>query len=129
MVLADTSIWIWHLRSTDPMLAGLLEGASVVTHPMVLGELSCGNPKNRKQILELLRALPSVQVATHDEVIHLVEQRKLYSRGVGWIDMHLLASSLLSGCFLLTRDKRLGDLAREVGIKVPKASEIEQVAR
>lgn len=119
MVLVDTSVWIRHLRLNDPRLAGLLEGAAVLTHPMVLGELSCGNPKNRKELFQLLRALPSVQVATNQEVVHLIEQRKLYNRGVGWVDMHLLASSLLADCFLMTHDGRLNDLAMEVGIRVP----------
>lgn len=118
MVLVDTSVWIEHFRSVDPTLAGLLEGASVITHPMVLGELACGRFKNRKLIFDYLRALPRAEVASHEEVMHLVDHRQIFGQGVGWIDMHLLASALLSDCFLLTRDRRLADLAASIQVKV-----------
>lgn len=121
MVLVDTSVWIEHFRKVDPTLAGLLEGASVLTHPMVLGELACGQFKNRKMIFDYLQALPAAQVATHDEVMHFVQTRQVFGRGVGWIDMHLLASALVSDCFLLTRDQRLAETAASINVKVRRS--------
>ena len=92
----------------------LLEGA-VAIHPFVVGELACGNLKNRAALLESLQALPRVVVASDDEVLELVERRKLWGQGIGWVDAHLLASTLVSGCDLCTNDERLKRAAGLVG--------------
>lgn len=107
MILVDTSVWIDHLRRQNPTLAGLLEEGQVVTHPFVLGELACGPLRHRDEVLTLLRMLPAASVVEHDEVLQFVEYHRLYSRGVGWVDAHLLASARLSNAGLWTLDKPL----------------------
>ncbi len=116
MILVDTSIWVDHFRNGIDELASLLQRVEVATHPFVIGELSCGNLKNRKEILELLVELPRVTVAEHEEVLELVESRKLMGNGIGWMDAHLLASSLLSGTPLWTADKELRSLSAVLGV-------------
>lgn len=116
MVLVDTSVWIDHFRKTNRQLTSLLEAESVMLHPFVLGELACGNLKNRKEIIALLHALPCSTKADDDEVLFFLERHDLMGRGVGLIDMHLLASSQIDACPLWTRDKRLKAIAQEMKI-------------
>ncbi len=116
MILVDTSVWIDHLRKGDRELAGLLNEGVVLCHPFVIGELACGNLKNRREILSLLAALPTAPVATHEEGLHLVADRKLDGKGLGWIDVHLLASALLSKCTLWTKDKALAAVASSLKV-------------
>ena len=115
-MLVDTSVWIDHLRRGHPALAAQLEDGAVWTHPFVVGELACGNLHRRAEILSLLAALPAVPVAAHDEVLAFVEHRRLTGRGLGWIDMHLLASATLASVPLWTSDRRLFAVAQELGI-------------
>ena len=117
MVLADTSVWIAHFRQRQPVLVSLLCEGLVLAHPFVNGELACGNLGKRESILADLAALPAATRASDAEVMHLVESRKLWGRGLGWVDAHLLASALLSHCQLWTMDKRLGATAAELGLK------------
>ena len=115
MILVDTSIWVDHLRKSDAALAAALTANTVATHPFVIGELACGQMKARDQILTLLRSLPKVPTATDDEVLQFLERRRLYSRGLGYIDVHLLAAaSLPRSGRLWTRDKRLKAAAKEL---------------
>ncbi len=114
MMLVDTSVWIDHLRRGNPQLAALLNEGGVLTHPLVIGELACGHLTDRSKILKLLEALPSARVAEHEEVLHLLSSRRLHGRGLGWIDLHLLASALLSRCPLWTLDKPLIAAARSL---------------
>ncbi len=86
-------------------------------HPFVCGELACGNLKNRSSILSDLQALPLVQLATHKEALKLLDDRRLYGSGLGWVDVHLLASALLSHCGFWTLDKRLAGAAAEFGLR------------
>jgi predicted nucleic acid-binding protein len=116
MVLVDTSIWIDHLRRGNPALRELLEDEQVACHAFVLGELACGNLHERATVLTLLRALPQAPVAEDDEVLHLLEARKLRGRGLGWVDVHLLASALLLDCGLWTLDQRLRRAVRTLRI-------------
>jgi predicted nucleic acid-binding protein len=102
MILVDTSVWVGHFRVGDPLLSEALGSALVSTHPCVIGELACGNLENRTLILADLNALPLAVSATHEEVLQLIEERKLWGRGIGWVDGHLLASALLSNCRLWT---------------------------
>ena len=90
----------------------------VLAHPFVVGELACGNLKNRTRILSDLEALPSAVSATHEEVMRLIEDRKLWGLGIGWIDTHLLASALLSNCQFWTLDGRLVRAAAAGGVKL-----------
>ena len=106
-MLADTSVWIDHFRHGNTRLRDELEAGEVVTHEFVIGELACGNLRNRSEILGLITSLPSVTTVPHDEVLELVTRRKLMGRGLGWIDMHLLAASVVAGIPLFTLDKRL----------------------
>lgn len=89
----------------------------MLCHPFVIGELACGSIANRAEILELLNRLPEVVLADHDEVMAFIEERRLYGRGIGWIDQHLLASSFLSGARLWSFDARLSAVATDLGIE------------
>jgi predicted nucleic acid-binding protein len=115
-VLADTSIWVRHLSRGDSGLGKLLEAGEVLCHPFVVGELACGRIHNRVQVLGLLAALPQASVAGHDELMRFVERHRLYGHGLGWIDIHLLGSGLLSSCKLWTADKALREAASRLGI-------------
>jgi hypothetical protein len=117
MILVDTSVWIDHLRSGDEDLVGLLNSAQVLSHPFVVGELACGNLRNRVEVLTLLRELPQVTVATDAEVLYFIEQHGLTGRGIGYIDAHLLAAvSLATPARFWTRDKRLAAVAVDLGL-------------
>ena len=112
MILVDTSVWVDHLRKGAPALAGALEQGNVLMHPFVRGELACGNLKNRGEVLRLLEELPGAPIATDVETLNFIERRALMGRGLGYIDVHLLASVALAGTARLwTRDKRLADVA------------------
>ncbi len=115
-VLVDTSVWVDHLRKGEALLEDLLASGHVATHPFVIGELACGNLSNRDEILNLLSELPIAEVATNEEVMHLIERHKLGGKGLGWIDMNLLASALLSNMPLWTRDHRLATVAKSIGV-------------
>jgi len=114
MLLADTSVWIHHFRYGDAELTSALSEGLVFMHPFVSGELACGNLKDRAGVMADLGDLQVAVVASSEEVLELIERRKLWGRGLGWIDMHLLASALLSSCALWTLDKKLGEAAREL---------------
>jgi predicted nucleic acid-binding protein len=116
MVLADTSIWVSHFRDKNPRLQALLLKGQVSIHPYIIGELACSNLKNRNEILSLLQALPTAVLASHEEVLHFINKHRLMGIGLGYIDVHLLASSLLSGALLWTKDKKLREAANEMGI-------------
>ena len=120
MILVDTSVWIDHLRKNDPHLQLLLLDGEVVCHPLVVGELVCGNLKNRKEIINLLQALPIVPQIEFEEYLYFVEEHKLFGKGIGYIDIHLLASAKLSQTKIWTLDKRLKSTAIELGISYKK---------
>jgi len=115
-MLVDTSVWVEHLRRGDPALIGLLNREEVECHLFIVGELACGLLRRRSEVLELLQKLPHVPVASHEEVLTFIEQRRLMGRGIGWIDAHLLASAGLADTQLWTRDRRLSDVARALGL-------------
>jgi predicted nucleic acid-binding protein len=120
VILVDTSIWVEHLRRGLPRLATLLQEGSVLIHPWVIGELACGNLRNRRDVLELLQGLPAAVVASDSEVLLLIEREQLMGRGIGYVDAHLLASAKLSQCQLWSQDRRLSVLARERGLAMPE---------
>ena len=117
-MLVDTSVWIDHFRRRSPALVELLEGDQVWTHPFVVGELACGNLAQRDKILASLSELPHVPMVTHDEALVFIETRRLMGRGLGLIDVHLLASAVLAKIPFWTSDKRLATVATEFGLRL-----------
>ena len=116
-VLVDTSIWIDHLRKTEPVLVDLLERDQVCVHQSVITELALGNLKNRSFFLKMLERLMIVRNVDDQGVRHLVEERRLWDRGLSAVDAALLASVVVTpGVSLWTRDKRLRQAARDVGV-------------
>jgi predicted nucleic acid-binding protein len=120
LILVDTSVWVDHLRGGLPRLATLLQEGEVLIHPLVIGELACGNLCNRQQVLELLQGLPAAIVACDSEVLLLIERDQLMGRGIGYVDAHLLASARLSHCLLWSLDRRLAAVAQERGLAAPE---------
>ena len=114
MTLVDTSVWVDHFRNGNKRLTKLLNIGGVFTHPFIIGELSCGNLKNRKEILFLIKNLPTIQMAEDHEVLDFIEKNKLYGKGVGIVDFHLLVSCVIEGAQLFTLDKRLFSLSSRV---------------
>ena len=117
MILVDTSVWVDHLRCGNDTLRAMLEEGKVLCHPFVLGELACGNLKNRDEILALLASLPEARIADQHEVLHLIHRHRLYAHRLGWVDAHLLASALLNRSRLWTLDKPLAKAARALRIE------------
>ncbi|HEV8314487.1 MAG TPA: type II toxin-antitoxin system VapC family toxin [Burkholderiaceae bacterium] len=123
MILVDTSVWVDHLRRGDAQLADLLERGTVVMHPFVVGEIACGSLADRPTILELLQDLPSAVVAGNAEVLGFIERHGLHGMGIGYVDVHLLASvALTGGATLWTRDKSLHAAAENLGFTYRDAS-------
>ena len=117
MILVDTSVWVVHFKDSSYELEILLNDGKVMVHQFVIGELACGNIKNRKEIISLLQALPVAVQAEHDEVLQFIEQNKIVGKGIGYIDVHLLASAILSDALLWTLDKRLATIADNLKVK------------
>lgn len=116
MVLVDTSVWVAHLRKGNIGLETLLNDGKVICHPFIIGELACGNLKNRTEILSLLQSLPMATQAEHEEVMQFIENYRLMGKGLGYIDMHLLASALLTNVPVWTLDKKLSEVSSEIGL-------------
>lgn len=120
MILVDTSVWVDHLRRGDETLRRALEEGEVLVHPFVIGELACGNMRNRSEVLRLLEDLPRAREATHEEVMAMVDARRLMGVGIGYVDAHLLAAAALTPLTSLwTRDARLSRAARRLGLAEP----------
>ncbi|HEX6708004.1 MAG TPA: type II toxin-antitoxin system VapC family toxin [Albitalea sp.] len=116
MILVDTSVWVDHLRRGDARLAALLDSAAVIVHPFIVGEIACGSLSNRKTVLELLQDLPAAVVADAEEVLAFIDRHRLHGKGIGYVDVHLLAAvALTQGAKLWTRDKRLRAAAQDLG--------------
>lgn len=117
MTLVDTSVWIDHFRRSDPRLQTLLDQRGVLIHPAVIGELACGTLPRRSQTLDYLQSLPPVaSIADAEETMFVIESRNLWGKGIGWADAQMVASSLISGCELWTRDRRLHEVAIDLDI-------------
>jgi len=119
MILVDTSVWIDHLHDGNPQLESLLDEGEVVCHPFIIGELACGNISNRTRILAFLRSLPQAGTAGQDEVRSLIEAHRFMGMGLGFIDVHLLASARLAGTPLWTRDLPLKKAAAKLDVLFP----------
>jgi predicted nucleic acid-binding protein len=119
VILADTSVWIEHFRRGHAGLVQALDDREVLCHPFVIGELACGNFARRSLVMDLLHDLPTTRIATHDEVLAMIDRRTLMGRGIGYVDVHLLAATALTfGASLMTMDRRLSALARELSLAV-----------
>ena len=117
MILVDASIWVDHLRRGVPALFGLLERGQVLTHSFVIGEIALGNLPNRARFLAELRKLPHAIAATDEEAIALIDQHALSGRGIGFVDLHLVAATLLTpDANLWTRDRRLAKVVSQLGL-------------
>ena len=117
MILVDTSVWVHYLRDGDLTLTELLERGGALTHPFVIGELALGNLRQRELVLRMLSRLPAASVATSAEVLGFIDRNALFGRGVGYVDVHLLAATrLTAGSQLWTLDKRLNDVAIVLGM-------------
>jgi predicted nucleic acid-binding protein len=117
VILADTSVWVDHLRASNKALVALLDAGMVLAHPFVIGELALGNLRQREIVLKALADLPHASIATEAEVLHFVERQALFGRGIGYIDAHLLAAvQLTAGTELWTNDKRLHGVAAQLGL-------------
>jgi hypothetical protein len=114
MVLVDTSVWVSHFRETNGSLVELLNNGGAVCHPFIIGELACGNLKNRTRVISLLEALPIAFVVEHEEVLAFIEGHNVMGKGLGCIDVHLLAAALLTGISFWTLDKKLDNVAEEL---------------
>ena len=110
-VLVDSSVWVEHFRNGHPDLPALVAQDKVLTHPFVLAEIACGTPPSRRRTLADLSLLRQVRQATQSELLDFIEREKLHGLGCGMVDVHLLASTLLTpNARLWTLDKRLAAL-------------------
>ena len=116
MILVDTSVWVDHFSRRNDALADLLGDSQVLCHPFIVGELACGNLKRRSEILGMMRNLPETPLVEHHEVLAMIERHRLAGSGIGWIDAHLLASTLLAGTYLWTLDRPLAQASRKVSV-------------
>ncbi|MEM1020397.1 MAG: type II toxin-antitoxin system VapC family toxin [Pseudomonadota bacterium] len=117
MILVDTSVWVDHLRKTNDDLVDLLEAGQVTIHPFIVGEIALGSLQNRTTVLTLLDTLKALPKAQDNEVRLMIEKQSLFSRGIGWVDAHLIAAAQLASPMLIwTRDKRFGEICDELGI-------------
>jgi predicted nucleic acid-binding protein len=117
MILVDTSVWINHFQKSEPDLTAALNAGQVLTHPFVIGELSCGRLTNRAEVLNLLQSLPRAPVATDAETLLFIERRQLMGHGIGYLDVHLLASVALEGTAALwSHDRGLALIAVQLGL-------------
>ncbi len=114
MILVDTSVWVEHLRQRNGRLSDLLDQGQVACHPFVIGEIALGTLRNRTEVLGLLAELPAARVVRHEDALAMVDARTLSGIGVGWVDVHLAASSLVERWPLWTLDRRLTVVARRL---------------
>ena len=118
MILVDTSVWIDHLRSADAKLQSLLQNDQVMTHPYIRLELALGSMASREKVLADLALLPQAPVVATGELFGLIDHKKLYRRGIGITDLQLLCCAIFdTSVFLWTRDRRLSEVADELGIR------------
>lgn len=112
MILIDTSVWIDHFRHGNAGVRQLLEQGEVLTHPLIIGELACGSLRDRSEVIEMMQRLPMSPKTTDDEALHFIDGNRLWGRGIGYIDVQLLASTvLLENTRLWTVDARLASAA------------------
>jgi predicted nucleic acid-binding protein len=119
MILADTSVWVRFLANREPFASLLdkhLQSDEVVGHEFIFGELLIGDRGGRSKLLGSYALIPQLNTLSHAEVVAFVRANRLMGRGVGWIDVHLLASAIVAKCSLCTADARLAEVARELRV-------------
>lgn len=116
LVLVDTSVWLTHFRSSLPGMVALLADGDIVTHTIVLGELSVGNLHRRAQTLADLRALLDARECPPHAVLDFLERNHFYGLGLSWGDVQLLAAAELNRVPLWTLDTRLRTAAETLGL-------------
>jgi predicted nucleic acid-binding protein len=122
VILADTTVWVDHLRNAEPTVSDLLRAEELVMHSSVLGEILLGNFRNRQAVAHALGEIPKVARASDEDVIRLIERHQLYGTGVGFVDAHLVATCLLTrGTYLWTRDRKLAAVADRLGVSAETA--------
>ncbi len=114
ITLVDTSVWIGHFKKSDLKLVSLLENTQVVTHPFVLGELFLGRPKNKDVIFDQLHLLPKIKNIEYPEICHFINEFKLNQKGLGFIDISLLASAYYTEIRVYTLDKKLDAISKKI---------------
>lgn len=119
-VLVDTCVWVKHFRERNPLLVAMLEDGEVWSHPIVIGELSMGNLRSRRETLADLSNLDRPPIASFAETRQMVEGRQLWGRGIQWNDARILASAILGEVPLWTFDPRLQEIANELGVGFPE---------
>lgn len=115
--VVDTSVWRSFFAGdvrAEGLSALLLGADEVLLHPWVLGELTLGGLARGDA--QLLSALPAAEVISEDVVLEFIGRRRLARRGVGWVDVNLLATALVAGASLWTLDVALGKAARSLGL-------------
>ncbi|MGD0106498.1 MAG: type II toxin-antitoxin system VapC family toxin [Rhodopila sp.] len=119
MILVDTSVWVDHLRSGNERLGAMLQAGQILAHPFVVGELALGHLRQRSSVLDALLNLPQAIVASDAETRHFIDRHRLFGRGIGYIDAHLLAAAQLTqDARFWTTDKRLHDVANTLGLAI-----------
>ena len=117
MILVDSSIWIDHLRAHNEILATLIRRKEVLAHPFVIGEIALGSIRSRPDVLAALNEMPRAPIADDEDVLYMIDRDRLFGRGIGYVDAHLIAASRLQrGTRLWTRDRRLLAVANDLGI-------------
>ena len=116
MLLVDTSVWVSHLSHGNSRLQKLLQASRVACHPFIVGELACGNIGNRTEIISLVQALPMLDVVEHEELLLFIEYNQMMGKGLGFVDVHLLAAAMLASIPLWTQDKKLKQACSRLNI-------------
>ena len=116
MVLVDTSVWVSHFRHGNSRLQKLLKQSRIVSHPFIIGELACGNISNGTEIISLIQSLPMLDAVEHEELLLFIVHNKMMGRGLGFVDVHLMAAAMLAGIPIWTQDKKLKQACSRLGI-------------
>lgn len=116
-ILADTDIWCNYFSQGNPHLAQLIEHDLIAIHPLIIGELAVGNLIERQQTIQDLRAFQTIKPASDDEALLLIQHHKLWTKGLQWNDLIILASVITTpGTLLWTQNRRLSEIAQQFSV-------------
>jgi predicted nucleic acid-binding protein len=121
MILVDTSVWVRHLQTPNAGLSRLLTDDEAGSHPFVIGEVACGNLRNRDRAIWDLQLLPQAEIADEIDVRHTLEANRLWGMGLGWVDLHVLTAAYLARWGILTADRAMLTAARRMGVPAQQA--------
>lgn len=113
-ILADTSVWITHFKKELPEFIDILNAGKVILHPFIIGELACGGLQKKQDIFKLIESMPQTVCLEHEEIMSLIEAHEFSNQGIGYVDVHLIGSCLLSDNLLWTYDKALKKVAKKM---------------